>query len=447
MTTSSSTVRSSTDSQPAPPARVPHRWRNLFTLTGATVVDSTEGGMLSTLFPSIAASLALDSSHLGRLSAVAKLASAPAGPAWAWLAGRTSRKFVLVTTSVLGGVFGIAAGFADGYLQLLVLNTLMSASIIGGAPIANAVIMDSFEDRRRAQATAFFYGIVNATGNLLGPVLALYTRSPDGWRYGLVTMGAICIVAGVAQAVFFKDPGVGASDSTPTEPTGGRVRRAQNLRASLALFRIRSYTIMMISRLMSGHLLFMVFGVQFLVTDRGFDNATSAIVLVPAGVGYLVGIFGSGWALPIIDDRFPAVGRVAFLQAAQVVFAVVAFFGTQFGYTSIVVYGVFWFLMSVAQGMNAPVNRPIIASVVLPEARGQAFAIFITVFETLGWAFFTFVGGELAVAIGMQGAFLWFLVVLMLVNAAFLSLLYRTYPRDARRVHEILAARREATDA
>jgi MFS family permease len=121
---------------------------------------------------------------------------------------------------------------------------------------------------------------------------------------------------------------------------------------------------------------------------------------------------------------------------------VVAFFGTQFHYQAIGVYAVFWALMGFAQGLNPGVNRPIVMSVVLPELRGQAFAIFLTVFETIGWALFSLGAGVLAEKLGIQTVFLYVLVGLMLVNAIVLSALYITYPSDRDRVSVTLEERR-----
>jgi Na+/proline symporter len=92
--------------------------------------------------------------------------------------------------------------------------------------------------------------------------------------------------------------------------------------------------------------------------------------------------------------------------------------------------------------MNPPVNRPIVMSVVTPELRGQAFAIFLTVFETIGWAVFSLGAGQLANTLGIEQVFLYVLVILMFVNALVLSALYFTYPRDAKNVTAILNARR-----
>ena len=101
--------------QAAPPAsakaqHVPHRWRNLLTLTGVGIVDNTESGLTATLFPSIAKSLSLTSGNLGLMAAAGKLLGVPAGPAFTWLAGRIGRRWALVATTLAAGGFGIAAG-------------------------------------------------------------------------------------------------------------------------------------------------------------------------------------------------------------------------------------------------------------------------------------------------------------------------------------------------
>ncbi|WP_284982719.1 MFS transporter [Arthrobacter sp. efr-133-TYG-118] len=434
-----------TPSEGADQARkVPYRWRNLTVLTGVTVVDNTEVGLSATLFPTIADALKLQSSHLGLLAALGKLVSVPAGPAWTWLAGKIGRRNALLATTLTGGVFGIAAGFSHDFIQLLIFNTLMSAAIIGGSPIANAIIADSFDDSQRAKAAGYFYGFMSLIGSFIAPLVALFTGITDGWRFGMWTIGAICILAGLVVALFLKDPGVGASEKQLAD-LGSREDLAPKVtvRSVLSLFRVPSFSVMMLSRLLSGHLLIMIFGIQFLVAERGFTNAVAAIVFVPFGLGYFAGTAGGGWLVALLDRISPARGRVAYLQGAQILFAAVAFFATQFHYDNIGIYGTLWALMGFAQGANPPVNRPVVAAVVLPELRGQAFAIFLTVFETIGWAVFSLAAGALAATLGIQLVFLWTLVILMLVNATVLTALYFSYPRDVARVRDTLEKRRQ----
>lgn len=429
----------------AQPPKVRHRWRNLATLTGSTAVDSTEGNILGTIFPTIAPALGLNNGHLGTITAAGKIASAPAGPLWTWLGAKTSRKFVLVTSSLLGGAFGIASGFSQGFWSLLILSMLMAAALVGGSPVGNALIMDSFADKDRARAVSYFYGAVNGIASFMGPLLGLFTMSANGWRLGLIVMGSVAVLAGLAQWALIKDPGIGASE--PQLADLDRRRRGAektSLRSILALFRVPSYSVMMLSRLLSGHLLIPVYGVTFLVTDRGFENATASIVLAPFGIGYIVGTLGGGALVKRLDRTVPDRGRVWYIQAAQVLFAAFAFAATQFDVSGIWFYAAIWALMGATQGMNPPVNRPIVSSVIPPQVRGQAMAVFITVFETIGWAVFSLGAGQLADTMGLQAVFLWVLVALMAVNAAVLGVLHWTYPRDVARVNATLDRQREA---
>ena len=427
----------------APP--VPGRWRNLAAITGVEVVDSAEAGLVNTLFPSIAAALRLDSEHLGLLAAVGKLVSVPFAPGWVWLAGRIGRKAAMIGTTVTGGMCGVLAGFADGFLALLILNTLMSACLVGGQPIANSVIADCFDDRTRGIATGYFYATITAVSSFLGPVLALFTATDGGWRYAMWTIGGICIVAALVITAFYRDPGVGASEPQLADLAESQRAAPVTVSSVMSVFRVPTYSIMMLSRVLSGHLLISIFGIQFLVTERGFTNATATLVLVPFGIGYVVGTLGGGYVVALLDRAWEHVGRVVFIQLAQIGFALAALFGTQLEHTDITTYAVFWGLLGLFQGMNPPVNRPIVMSVVLPELRGQAFAIFLSVFQTIGWAMFALTAGWLANDVGIQGVFFWILVILMLINALVLSALYLTYPHDARRVADELRHRRAAS--
>ena len=431
----------------APNQKVPHRWRNLSILSGTTIVDNTEAGLVNGVFPSIAASLRLETSHLGIIAALGKVASVPAGPFWVWLATKIGRRWVLVLTTFLCGAFGIGAALSQDFVGLLVFTTLMAMAAIGGSPISMAVISDSFGDRLRSRAMSYYFAALQLAGLLITPLLALFLTLTDGWRYAMGVLAGVCFIVGLLVLAFFRDPGIGAADRldgvTAPKATAARVP----VRQVLGLFKIPSYTVMMLSRLLSGHLLILIFGVQFLVTERGIPNALAVIVALPFGLGYTVGTLLIGGLLPKLDKMMGESARVLVLQLAQLLFGVAAFFATQIQYSDFVVYALLWAAMGACQGLNPPVNRPIVAAVVLPELRGQAFAIWLSVFETIAWAIFAILAGSLAATLGLQGVLFWVLVVLMIVNAAFLSILYVTYPRDVARVRRELEARSVETPA
>jgi predicted MFS family arabinose efflux permease len=427
---------------PAPaPAKVKGRWRNLSTLIGVTVVESGEGSLTTTLFPAIAKTLGLGNTELGLLSTLGRLVGVPFGPFWVWYANRTTRRQAIFVSTLVSGALAVASGFAENFLLLLLLQTLQAGAVIGLTPITNAVIADSFDDKSRGRAVGMLYGISAILSSIIGPIIGLLSLWDAGWRWGFWGVGALLIATGVLVLVLFREPEVGAADY------GAQVARIEyarpRLKDSLALMKIPTFSVMMGSRLLSGHLLIAVFGVQFLVTERGFDNAVAAIVALPFGIGYFLGTVGGGFVVSALDRRGGPNGRVVFLQTAQVLFAIVAFFATQFDVASIGFYAVFWGLMGIAQGLNPGVNRPILMSVMAPELRAQGFVIYLTIFEVIGWAAFTFVAGVLADAFSLQAVFLWILVIMMLMNAAFLGLLYRFYPRDRKRVDDLIASRLE----
>lgn len=435
------TAISESTGEGAPPrtAGVKGRWRNLSTLIGVTVVESGEGSLTTTLFPAIAKSLGLGNTELGLLSTLGRLIGVPFGPFWVWYANRTTRRQAIFVSTLVSGALAVASGFAENFLLLLLLQTLQAGAVIGLTPITNAVIADSFDDKARGRAVGMLYGISAILSSVIGPIIGLLSLWESGWRWGFWGVGALLVATGFLVLVLFREPEVGAADYGAQ---AARIVYARpRIKDSIALMKIPTFSIMMASRLLSGHLLIAVFGVQFLVTERGFDNALAAIVALPFGIGYFLGTVGGGFVVSAIDRRGGRNGRVAFLQAAQVIFAVVAFFATQFDIASIGYYAVFWGLMGLAQGLNPGVNRPILMSVMAPELRAQGFVIYLTIFEVIGWAAFTYVAGVLADAFSLQAVFLWILVILMLVNAAVLGLLYRFYPRDRKRVDDLIADR------
>lgn len=425
-------------------ANVPHRWRNLYTLIGVGVVENTEHGLTTGLFPTIARVFGLDNGHLGLMAATGKIISVPFGPGWVWFASRTSRRFALTLSCAIAGLLGIFAAFSGDFITLLIFNTLMAACLIGAQPLVNAIVSDSFDDASRGRAVGIFYGVGALLSSVFGPAVAQLARVPDGWRWGLGIVGAICMVASLAIQFWFKDPGVGAAETELAGLSSSKRDGKVTLSSVLSLFRIPSFLVMLGSRLLSGHLLVAVFAVQFLATERGIDNATAALVLMPYGIGYFVGTFFGGYTVSWLDRVVPMRGRIVFIQAAQLLFAAFSFVGTQFRYDGIWMYGLFFGLMAFCQGLNPGVNRPILMSITLPELRGQAFAIYITVFEAIGWALFALGAGYLANVYGLQTVFLWVLVILMIANAALLGLLHVTYPKDVHRVTAGLERRRLA---
>jgi hypothetical protein len=92
------------------------------------------------------------------------------------------------------------------------------------------------------------------------------------------------------------------------------------------------------------------------------------------------------------------------------------------------------------------VNRPIVASVVRPELRGTAFALFVSVFESIAWGIFNVAAGAVGEVIGLKPVFFAVLVVIMLVNTVFITLIYKSYASDVQALHNYLAGHKDQAE-
>ena len=432
------------DSQPvdATPVRlVKNRWRHLAVLTTALTTDSSEMSVVTALFPAIKASLGLSLTDLGLLSSSSKVAGAVVGPFWVWLARRWNRKAVIVVAAGLWGSWGIAAGFASGFGSLLLFYCVLAAGYAGAPPLITEAISDLFDDRTRGRAVGIMYGSVSLVLSVTGPLIGQLSGFPDGWRIGFWLVGGVNMLAGVLVLVLFEDPGLGATEIGPAVPSGQRAPRL-TWDAAMSVFRIPSFNLMLLSRLLSGHLTIGAFGVVFLVAVRHFPNKVAALVLGPFGVGYFLGTIGGAFVVDRMHLLHPRTGRVLFLQMAQLGFAFVAYFATQFDWgDGIGIYMAFWFAMGFLQGVNPGVNRPIVMSVVSPQLRAWAFMVMLTIIESIAWGMYNLGAGWFGDRYGLQQVFLVVLSVVMVVNALAITLLYWTYGPDVDRVQAELRRR------
>lgn len=404
------------------------RWQQLALLTSVQGGDNSELNLLTGLFPAIKTSLGLSLGDLGVLTAANRIAGALFGGVWIWLARRWSRKAVLVIASGVWSLWAVAAGFAGSFVELLVFYSILAMGVAGAQALITEIVADLFDDATRGRAVGYMYGALNLLGSVLGPAFGQLSGFEEGWRIAFWILGAANALIGFLIWAALDDPGLGASEGK--DKVRARVTERPSLRSVASILKIPTFSLMLVSRALSGHLLVISFGVTFLTAERGFSNGVASLVLAPFGIGYFIGAIGGGIVVDRMHRSWPDKGRILFLQAAQVGFAVIAFFGTQFDWGSIDVFCVFWLLMGLMQGVNPGVNRPIVMSVVRPELRGWAFTIMVALVESAVWAAYNLAAGWLGDKYGLQPVFLVALVGAMLLNGAVITLLYRTYPRD-----------------
>ncbi len=407
------------------------RWRALTPLVLGMAVQAAELGLVAVMFPAMARGLGLAVADLGLLTAAGKVTASVFGPVWVWLTGRWSRTGMLVVSAALSGIVTFGIALAEGLTSLLLLCCILAALCSGVAPMTTTILADLFEDRSRGRAVGVMYASLALFAGVSGAVLGQFTGVEGGWRTAYMILGGLGVVSAGLILAGFRDPGLGAADArhgalpAPLHKPG--------VTAALGLFRIPTFVIMMLSRLLSGHLVIGAFGVLFLTSVRQFPNETAALVLVPFGAGVCIGNIGGAFLADWLHARAPGAGRVAFLQAAQFAFAAAAYVAIGFDWQGIGPYLSLWMALGLLQGVNPSINRPIVLSVVRPELRSWAFIVMLAIVEPAGWAALNFGVSRFGGGEGLRTALLVVMVGAMVLNGLAITPLYRTYRRDSAR--------------
>ncbi|MFE3259828.1 MFS transporter [Nocardia sp. NPDC059091] len=404
-------------------------------LSGLISMDNSEASVISTLFPAIRSALDLKLSALGNLMAVSKILTTIAGPMWVLAAARYGRKNVLVVCCGLWGVWSIAAGFSQNYLQLFALYVIAAIGYAAGGPLVNGILADLFGENQRGRAAGWLYAGFAIIGAFLTPLLGLLSNIPDGWRYGFFLTGAITVCCGLLVRRYYTDPGIGAADAAPVD-RGAAMPGRDQVRAAL---RIRTLWVVMAQRATTPQLAFLSFAVTYMVSVRHFSNAQAALVSPFAMLAYVLGTVLGGYVVDRVGACFPGFGRVAVWQASVLSWAAAAALCTQIEWPSIWVYAMMFALLGLLQGFGPGSTRPIVMAVSRPEIRSAAFALFIGA-ESVGWALSTLALGYVGDAIGLQDAFLWLIVVLGAANGVLMTLIYRLFRRESAALRAELAA-------
>ena len=425
--------------------KVKGRWKSAFALSFASMMDNNEGtSFITALFPIIRAQLGMTLGALGWMAALPKIIAVFFGPFWAGVSRKYNRKKVLIFVTGIWGLWAFVIGFAQTTAQLFILVAISLVGAVASMPIMQELLMDLFGDEERGKAVSIVYGLAGLVMLPLFAVNAWLATMDSGWRYAFFAAGILSVISGLVIWIFVNDPGRGAAEAELADVAQARQEEYGLIRWSEVqeLFKIKTYSLMLVQRLLSGHLLMLSLGVAYFVDVLGMDASQANLMMMPLFAGVLLGMFVFGFIGDWIHKKNPKHGRIGTIQFIQFVYAILAIFGTQFVYGNNAIYGLVFFTMGFFGSANMGVNRPIIASVVRPELRGTAFALFVSVFEAIAWAIYNIAAGQLGEVYGLKPVFFVVLVVIMLINTAFITLIYKPYAKDVQTLHDQLAKRR-----
>ena len=187
------------------------KWMLLVSVTLATTIYSMTVLIVSVVLPQMQGTLSATPDQISWVMTFNILATAVVTPVTGWLTSRFGWRKVMLT-----GVFGfcvatVLCGQADSLEALVFYRILQGGLGAPLVPLAQAVLLDSFERRQHGLVTSIF-GMGVVVGPIIGPVFGGYLSELLNWRwafYMIVPFGA----AGFAGLWFFlrdggREPGL-----------------------------------------------------------------------------------------------------------------------------------------------------------------------------------------------------------------------------------------------
>jgi MFS family permease len=403
------------------------RWGSVAAMSVASVSDGAESGLVNTLFPVIQQSLGLGLGALGELTSISRFGRMLFGPLWSMVADRYGRKNVLFIVTGLWGLWTAAAGFAQDYLQLLILYGIGVIGTVASEPISNGLLADLFEEDERGKA----YGAIrtfSVFGSLfVTPVIGQLGNIEQGWRYGMFVMGGISLLSGILILLFVKEP----PKKTASE---AEELAAFKLADVVTLVRIPTFLLLAGMLPLVTSLVLFAFFVTYFVNVRGWETPAAAILYTTFMAGFSVSSFIGGALGDYLDRTFGPNGRIALMQVYLLLFSGFSFLGLQidWGFGPAVYIVTFLFGLIGSIGFSGVV-LPMVSAIAPKELSATAFALLFSLVQGFLSAIMSLALGYLAQTYGLQNVMFWMVTVPYAVNAIYWFLFYPYYARDVAR--------------
>jgi len=310
---------------------------------------------------------------------VAGPALAVGGPLLGWVAGMVGKRNVLLVSSLLYAVAGIAGAFAPDFWTLILSRILLGLVCGGVAASGMALLADHYSGARRDRLIGGV-SVLGSGATLVSLIAAGMLVENFGWRapFGLYLVGLAMFA--VALPVV---PRVEIAGSVAHGGGGGSVRPATGY---LIMVTILSIVMNMIA----------VQGI-FLMHSEGITSPTvQSIVLDMTTVGTIAGASAFAYLRP-------RMGYATMLALIWLLFGIgVAGFALV---QSVVAISFFALVSGLGAGLVTPLHQSAVLAVVPPSANAKAMGL------TLGGIFLglvlnPFVIQPLRMAFGLQTAFI-----------------------------------------
>jgi MFS family permease len=429
------------------PEKKKQRRRTLFALSFGYFIDQGEGQALSVLFPTLQALWGLSYSNLGVISTIRNLLQSISSPFWGYISDKVSRKMVILFGTGIWGLWTAAVGLTQNFGQLLVIRAISGIGLGCLLPATFSIMSDTFPPKDRGKAL----GLMEATG-VFGIIIATvglgFLATPTLWRWGYFLLGAFSVLSGLLVWFLVEEPVRGAAEPE----LAGKITEQDAQKFGLQLgdlpkvLKIPTIWVA-IGQGLAGSMPWVVmasFLITWLINERNIPTENATLVFAGIVVGTVFSNIIGGYLGDWAEQKSPKYGRTIIGQisiVSGIPLSYILFTQTEtWSLWGIIGLAFITALMISWPGKGA--KEPMMQGVVPPELRGTAFSI--TTFIESGFAAIAgVIAGTLADRIGLSQALIWTVPFPWIICAALFSLFYLTYPKDAKKLRQMMADRAE----
>lgn len=429
--------------------------RTLFALGLGYLVDQGEAQAMGVLSPIIQSIWGISFSMIGLMETLRNITQTISAPLWGYAADKYSRKKVLIFGTGVWGLWTIAVGLVPNFSSMLIIRAISGLGLGCLMPATFSLLGDHYPQEKRGRALGVI-GFVGLMGTVLGVLALGFVATPDLWRWGFVGLGVASVITGFIIWLFVEEPPRGAAEPELANIITHEDEKKYVINWSDVFSTLKIPTIWAaILQGVTGSMPWVVMSVYFInwmVKELGFTNNISfndpkgsaplvfAIIVVGAAISnFMGGVIGD-----FAEKRNPKYGRTIIGQFSVFIGVPMMYilitqapnmtFGQLLGWALLTALLIGW------PGRGA--KEPMMQAVVPPEIRSSAYSV-VNLIEGGFSAFAGLIAGSLADKIGLTNALLWTIPFPWLICGIFFSLFYFTYPKDAAKVREKMAQRRD----
>jgi MFS family permease len=350
-------------------------------------------------------------------------------PIWGYLYDRFARPRLIALASFIWGSSTWLSALAPNFMTFTI--TRASTGIDDSSyPGIYSLVGDHFPPKIRGK----IYGLLQLSmplGYLLGMLLALGLSGLLGWRSVFYITGSLGIL--LAFVIFFavKDVPRGQSEPELLEKDEISMHRFE-LKKALLLFKKKTIWLLFAQGFVN------IFPWQvitywfffYLESERGYDQASILLTMVPAVLVLASGYFVGGFLGDEAFKRTPR-GRMLVSMGGAIAGALLIWFTLSIPVEKPLLFGVILALTALFMPMGSPNIVSSINDIALPEVRSTAFSIQYFI-ENSGAAIAPVLAGYIATKTSLGFAILIITVIARVVAAFFMGWAAYQIPSDIR---------------